>query len=140
MQLFGPTGSRSEFRDRNPTPIHSSFDSSITGGSAPVVTTYTVPANRRALIESAYVSYLITTALAAAQTLVLTIRVTVPVPITVVAWLDSGPGAAGPDDDHATAGQVSLSADQAIEARATIGAGAGVVLVRAGLHGVEYDA
>lgn len=138
MQVFAPTGSRTHFRDRNASLIHQEIEATILGGAADSTSTYTVPTGRRALIESVYCWFLITTALAAAQTFRAVIQAGSIGQFIVVAIM-SGPGATGPDEQGQAGGQVSLGAGQIIQARTTIGAGAGIVEARLGFHGIEYD-
>ncbi len=139
MRLYGPSGSRSDFRDRNPTAIHQGALSTQAGGTDVVFATYTVPVGRRALIESTFIGFLITTALAAGQTIAALLDVTTPSPATPVVDLDSGPAAVGPESQWNEGGAVFLTAGQVISCRGVVGIGAGVVAFRGGFHGVEYD-
>ena len=139
MRIFGPVSPRNIPLDRNPTTIHQGTGQGITAGANVVLGTYVVPAGRRARIESSTTWFLVTTALAAGQTLLMAVQVTVPAPTSPVVTIESGPAAVGPESQDGLGGVVELTAGQTIEARATIGAGAGVATVRAGFHGVEYD-
>ncbi len=140
MRIYGPSSPRNNALDRNPTTLHFGALSTQGGGTNVVVATYTVPANRRARIESTWNWFLITTALAAGQSISSHIQVTVPAPTTPVVVTDSGPAAIGPESEGDSVGPVELSAGETIEARAIVGIGAGVVSFRLGFHGVEYDA
>lgn len=141
MRLFGPSGVRSFPTDRNPTAVNNGTRGSAAGGTNDTAITYTVPAGRRAVIEHAEISVVVTTVLAAGQSARQQIEV-LPIGAQGGVMVETFLRVAAPlgEKDRADCGLIFLDATQTIRALRVVDAGTGVVLMASGIHGVEYDA
>lgn len=138
MFVFGPAGSRNIPTDRNPTTISVAGGASVTAGATTTLATYTVPAGRRAELAGT-ISGVVTTALAAAQAAEVQIAVTPNGGVFArPCSIRFNGNAAGVRGDSGIA-KLYVKAGDLVEARATIGGGAGVLDTTGGFEGVEYD-
>lgn len=141
MQLFGPTGTRSEWRDRNPTQQWDGNFGDVAGAANLDSITYVVPANRRAFLVHGFVYAHVTTAFAAGQTADIRIEMTKP-PATIFEMMMLHFRGASPlgEKQQEVMGGLYMIALDAIQARITVAAGAGVVRGTFGWMLIEYDA
>ena len=139
MQLFGPSGVRSDPRDRNPAKVVLESTQNITNATGAVIlVTYTVPAGRRAEL-SVQISATIDTALAAGQD--------GSVGVEITGFTQAAPqlffkATAGINQrDQAEVSFVFVAAGDVVRVNTgALAAGAGVVRSSGAIHGVEYDA
>ncbi len=141
MQLFGPTGSRSQWEDRNPTRVNDANFTDLAGSATFDLVVYTVPANRRARLLHGFLFGVVTTALAAAQTADVRMETESPGPaILEMMMLHFRAAAAlGTTFQESTNG-LYLVAGDVLRFRASAAAGAGVIRVTMGYNLIEYDA
>ncbi len=141
MRQFSPATTRQAPVDRNPTKISAHANAAVPGATIQDLAAYTCPASRRAEIRVAFVSGVVTTALAAGQVADLEVLYQDNLPTTHIVVLKRLPTAApvGTDRDVTVPG-FFLAATQAITTRVATSAGAGVIFGAGGLEGVEYDA
>ena len=136
MRIAFPAGVRNTPLDRNPSSVLAGGSASATAGQDNQVTTYTVPANRRADL-AVQTTLVVSTALVAAQVGRSEILGTGNV---VIHLAELEPAAAIGTRADSPSIHVQLRAGEVVQARVTAGAGAGQVIVSAGIQGVEYDA
>src|SRR5712691_7067834 len=140
MRVTFPSGSRNNPLDRNPSTVIQGAAATSTGGADTQVFTYTVPANRRADL-AIQTSGVIITALVAAQGGFNRLLVTPSGGAnTTLFESEFEPAAAVGTRGDTPSIHVQLKAGDQVQARVVTGAGAGVLGVKGGVQGVEYDA
>ncbi len=136
MRVTFPSGTRSTPLDRNPSTVNVGATASATAGQDNLVTSYTVPANRRADL-AVQTTLVVAVALAAAQVG----RSEILGPGSVLIHLaELEPLAPIGTRADSPSIHVQLTAGITITIRVVAGAGAGQVIVSGGIQGVEYDA
>lgn len=140
MQLFGPTGSRSQREDRNPTTVANGAAVAVfAGNTVTVIATYTVPADRRAIVV-AHGAITVSTALAAGQIADLDVLITPSGGAATVTAFKRRTGSAVDQVADLAVERIELRAGDLVRVRVTVGVGAGAVTGAGGIQGVEYDA
>jgi len=138
VQIFGPTGSRNEVVDRNPTLIALGGAQGHGGGTTITFVDYLVPQGRRAHITLIDASWVVTTALAAGQTETIHLDFTSPVVNNQLAR-QSIPAAPVNDRGAFSSHDLWLNAGNRIQILSTVSAGAGIVLATGAVSGIEFD-
>jgi hypothetical protein len=142
MRIYGPSSTRSIPTDRTGTTITNgpATSVSVVGAGTNTFGNYTVPAGRR-FVGVATAGLVVTTALAAAQQARTRTNIKKSGGAFVVHDLADLVGAAAAGTVAALrALTVQLNAGDQITVQTDLDAGAGVVQVAGGIHGVEYDA
>jgi len=137
VRQFSPTSNRPDPTDRNPVFIKLGSFGPFTAGGSAILFTYTVPANRRALL-TATTQGVVTTALVAGQNGAVQIGVTGQANGNPEVWLPAT--SALNTRDSAVVPGIRLGPGDTIQGLVSIGAGAGVIQAFAACFGVEYDA
>ncbi len=138
MRIYAPPGTRSFPSDRNPARILAGTVVTVNGGVTQDVAAYTVPAGRRAVITTINGYAIVTTVLAAGQTVQVLAHQEVP-GTTIFASRRSVPAAAvGATVQFENVTAFGIAGD-VIKFQCAVSAGAGVVEAGGGLTGVEYD-
>lgn len=141
MRLFGPTGARSQWEDRNPTRVNVTEAATSRPGNTDAITwTYTVPANRRARVLHAGEYAVVTTALAVGQQAFVTVQMR-PVAAGAIFGMAFERIADAPINTRqkAEVAGAYLVADNVLEGRIFLSVGAGVVTSQGGASIMEYD-
>lgn len=139
MRIFAPTALRAHWRDRAPSVIAESGSVFIAPSATSDVFSYTVPVDRVALIETRYITLLITTAIPAAQNLVSSWRIENAVPALIYEQLHTLGNAEIVGTYQALfGGPIQLPAGFQITCRVQNSAVVGLGFIQAAMTGVEY--
>ena len=140
MRLYGPSNTRTEFIDRAPLRVVQG-SKTVSGAASVVIATYTVPASRRALIETLQGALILTVAMAAGDVGELQAEVQPFGGAAVVIGYDRLAGAQAIGAAVRLAiGPVFLLATDVLTLRFIDGiVGGGSVTSAGGFEGVEYD-
>ncbi len=138
MRQYSPSTSRQTPEDRNPTLINLGGAQSHGGGTTITFVDYIVPVGRRAHITLIDASYVVTTVLAAGQTVTIHLDFVSPV-LNNQLFRQSIAAAAVNDRGSFSSHELWLNAGNRVQILSTVSAGAGVVTASGGLSGIEFD-